>query len=162
LGWGRDGRRGARSGCPWWLSDGKHGGVQSSTGAVKQWRRKKRGGAPRWCAPFIATRGGGRRRRKLREPWAENGGSEAVGMGKAVATAVRRRSTRPGHLCSDRVTDRWVLRDFRFFQFIQNQINFKNSKWMYYLASKIPNFCMRLSWDIRNNFLNCADIQLST
>jgi hypothetical protein len=37
-----------------------------------------------------------------------NGGSEAMGLGKAAAAAVRGCSMRPGRLCSDRVTDRWV------------------------------------------------------
>jgi hypothetical protein len=32
-----------------------------------------------------------------------------------------------------------------FFQFIQNRLNFKNSKWVPYFALKIPNFCMRLA-----------------
>jgi hypothetical protein len=30
---------------------------------------------------------------------------------------------------------------------------------MSYLASKIPNICMCLTWDIMNNFLNFADIK---
>jgi hypothetical protein len=77
---------------------------------------------------------------------AENGGSEAMGAGKAAAAADRRRSTWPGRLCSDQATDRWVPRGFQFFfQFIQNWLNFKNSKWVPYLASKIPNIFMRLS-----------------
>jgi hypothetical protein len=76
---------------------------------------EKGGGAPRWSAPLIAARGGGRWRRKLREGWAENGGSEAVGAGKAATAAVRRCSARPGCLYLDRVTNRWVLRYFRYF-----------------------------------------------
>jgi hypothetical protein len=31
-----------------------------------------------------------------REPWAENGGSKAVGVGKVAATAVRRRLAQSG------------------------------------------------------------------
>jgi hypothetical protein len=98
-----------------------------------------------------------------REQWVEtvggNGGSEAVGAGKVAAAAVRRCSTWPGCLCSDYETDGWAPRSFDFFfQFIQNQLNFKNSKWVPYLVPKIPNVCMRLSWDITNMFLNCADI----
>jgi hypothetical protein len=31
-----------------------------------------------------------------------------------------------------------------------------------YLAPKIPNFCTLLSWDIMNNFLDCANIQFPT
>jgi hypothetical protein len=128
---------------------------------VKWWRRKK-GGAPRWCAPFIAARGGGRWRRKLRERWAGYGGNEAVGAGKAAAAIVRRHSARHGHLCSDRVTDRWVPHGFRFFHFIPNWLNFKMLKWVPYLAPKIPNFCMPLGWDIINNLINCAEIQFPT
>jgi hypothetical protein len=40
LGWDLGGRRGVRAGCPWWLSDGEHGGVQRGAGVVKRWRRK--------------------------------------------------------------------------------------------------------------------------
>jgi hypothetical protein len=54
-----------------------------------------------------------------REQWVEtvggNGGSEAVGAGKVVATTVRRRSTWPGCLCSDYETDGWAPRSFDFF-----------------------------------------------
>jgi hypothetical protein len=46
-----------------------------------------------------------------------------------------------------------------FLQFIQNWLNIKNSKWVLYLAPKIPNFCIRLALDIMNNFLNSSDIQ---
>jgi hypothetical protein len=91
-----------------------------------------------------------------------NGGTEAVGAGKTVAAAVQRCSALPGRLCLDRVTDQWDPCGFRFFQFIQNQLNFKNSKWVPYVDLKIPNFGMRLDWYIMNNFLNCADIQFST
>jgi hypothetical protein len=28
-------------------------------------------------------------------------------------------------------------------------------------APKIPKFCLLLDWGIMNNFLNCADIQIS-
>jgi hypothetical protein len=59
----RDGQGGAGEGCLWWLSDDEHNDVQSDTGAVN-WQRKKKKGAPRWCARFIATGGGGRWRRK--------------------------------------------------------------------------------------------------
>jgi hypothetical protein len=45
-----------------------------------------------------------------------------------------------------------------FFQFIKNWLNFKKSKWVPYLASKILNFCMPLALDIMNNFFNYADI----
>jgi hypothetical protein len=48
---------------------------------------------------------------------------------------------------------------FFIFLFIQNRLNFKNSKWVPYLAPKIPNFCVLLAWDIVNNFLGCADIK---
>jgi hypothetical protein len=155
LGWGRHGRRGAGAGCLQWLSDSEHGGVRSSTGAVEE---EEKGGAPRCCAPFIAARGGGRWRCKLWERWAENGGNEAVGMGKVAATTVRRCSARFGRLCSERVTDRWVPCGFRFFQFIQNQLNIKNSKWVPYVTPQIPNFCMLLAREIMNNFVNCANI----
>jgi hypothetical protein len=44
-----------------------------------------------------------------------NGGGEAMSVGKVAATAVRRHSARPGHLCSDRETDGWAPRGFDFF-----------------------------------------------
>jgi hypothetical protein len=63
LGWGQDGRREARAGCPWWLSDGEHGSVRSSTGAVKRWRRKKRGGGG--CSTVVCSLDSRQRRWKV-------------------------------------------------------------------------------------------------
>jgi hypothetical protein len=40
---------------------------------------------------------------------------EPVGAGKAAATAVRKRSARPGRLSSDHETDGWGPRGFDFF-----------------------------------------------
>jgi hypothetical protein len=77
---------------------------------------------------------------------------KTVGAGKAAATAIQRCSVQPGRLYSNRGTDGGCHVVFIFFQFIQNWINFKNSKWVPYLAPKIPNICMRLTWDIMNNF----------
>jgi hypothetical protein len=66
-----------------------HGGSVAA-GTAAQWGAKSGGGrkgAPRWgWAPFIAARGGGRRRWG-NSGW-ENGGGEAVGKGKAVAVVV--------------------------------------------------------------------------
>jgi hypothetical protein len=51
-----------------------------------------------------------------RERWAGNGGSKAVGVGKAATAAVGMSSVRSGpHTVSI------------FFKFIQNWLNFKNS-----------------------------------
>jgi hypothetical protein len=49
-----------------------------------------------------------------------------------------------------------------FFQFIQNHLNLKKSKWVPYITPTILNFCMWLAWDIMNNFLNFGDIQFPT
>jgi hypothetical protein len=51
---------------------------------------------------------------------------------------------------------------FRFFQFIQNWLNFKKSKFVPYIAPKIPNFCMCLAWCVINNCLNYTDAKLPT
>jgi hypothetical protein len=51
---------------------------------------------------------------------------------------------------------------FSIFPIYPKWLNFKNSKWVPYLATKIPNFCTWLAWDITNNFLNCANIQFTT
>jgi hypothetical protein len=61
--------------------------------AAKGRRRKKvlHGGVP-----FIGGRGGWKRAAWRREQWVGNGGSEAMGEGKAAAAAVRRRSARSG------------------------------------------------------------------
>jgi hypothetical protein len=68
---GRIGRREARAGCPWRLSGGGNGNTVEAKG------EGGRKGAPRWgWAPFIAGRGGGRRRR---------GSGETVGGKIAVA-----------------------------------------------------------------------------
>jgi hypothetical protein len=85
--------------------------------------------------------------------------SEVVGASKVAAVAVRRLSAWPVRLCSDCEADGWAPRAFDFFLFIQNHLIFKNSKWVSYLTPKIPNFCMWLSWDSVNNFLNFADNQ---
>jgi hypothetical protein len=85
---------------------------------VRSERKKKKGGALRWCTPLKVARGTGRGRRG-----GGNGGlerrvemaGEAMGMGTAVATAVRRHSAWPGRLCSDREADWWAPRGFNFF-----------------------------------------------
>jgi hypothetical protein len=94
--------------------------------------------------------------------WAANNGSEVVGVCKVAATAVQTCSAPPGRLCSDRETDGWAPRGFDFFQFIQNWLNFKNSKWVSYLAPKISNFCMPLAYVTVKKFLYCANIQFPT
>jgi hypothetical protein len=94
--------------------------------------------------------------------WAANNCSEAVGVCKVAAAAVQTRSAPPGRLCSDRETDRWAPHGFDFFQFIQNWLNFKNSKWVSYLAPKISNFCMPLAYVIVKIILYCANIQFPT
>jgi hypothetical protein len=124
---------------------------------VRHERKEKKGGALRRCTPLKATRSGGRGRRKL---WVGTA-AKAVGTDKVVGAAVRTRSAWPGCLYSDCGTDRWAPHGF-FLQFIQNWLNFKNLKWVPYLAQKIPNFCMQLSWDIMNNFLYYGDIQFPT
>jgi hypothetical protein len=85
-----------------WLTGGgskvasRGGSVTASTAA--QWRQKG-GGGRRYSTggvPFIGGRGGWKRAAWRREQWAGNGGSEAMGEGKAAAAAVRRRSARSG------------------------------------------------------------------
>jgi hypothetical protein len=56
LGWGRDGRRGARAGYLRCLNDSEHDGVQSGTGAVKRWRRKKGGCSTVGCSLYSRQR----------------------------------------------------------------------------------------------------------
>jgi hypothetical protein len=108
------------------------------------------------CAPLKAAPGGGRWRRGC-----GNGGRERR-VGKAVAKPWARARRWHGRLYSDRETDGWAPHGFDFSQFIKNWLNNKNSKWVPYLVLKIPNFCMPLSSDIMNNFLNCANIQFPT
>jgi hypothetical protein len=55
-------------------------------------QRRGKGGAPRWCAPLLAARGGQRWRRKQRagavaavKPWAwQSGGGHSLNVGGAV------------------------------------------------------------------------------
>jgi hypothetical protein len=104
------GQRGAGAGCLWRLSDDEHSGA----GAVKRWRRKKKG-----CCTVVCSLYSRRRQWKVAAQAAGtvggNSDSEAVGTGKAAAATVRRRLARPGRLYSDWVTDRWVPRGFQFF-----------------------------------------------
>jgi hypothetical protein len=96
-----------------------------------------------------------------REPWAGNGGSEAVGTGTVAAAAVQRRSARFGrHPGSE--ADARGPRGFVFFLNYPNRLKLENWKFVPYIAPKIRNFCMWLDWDIMNNLLNCADIQFPT
>jgi hypothetical protein len=74
-GCGRGDRRGARAGCPWWLSDGEQGGA----GVVKVTEEEKV--SPGGGGGFIAARGGGR--------GGGNGGRRGGGSG-AVGMAWRR------------------------------------------------------------------------
>jgi hypothetical protein len=126
-------------------------------------RRRRKDELLRRCAPLKAARGGGW---WWRERWAGTVGGKGNrnhGHGKLVAATLWRCSVPPRRLCSDRETDWWAPHSFDFFfQFIQNHLNFKNLKWVPYIAPKFPNFCMRLTWDIINNFLNCSDIQFQT
>jgi hypothetical protein len=86
------------------------------------------------------------------KPWVQqNGGGHGPNAVSAGGAVVRTRRLTGG------------LQRFRiFFQFIQNRLNIKKTKWVPYLAPKIPNFGMCLVWDIMNNFLNCANIQFTT
>jgi hypothetical protein len=77
-----------------------------------------------------------------------------------VVAAVGMSSAWSGHRRPD--SEDQAPRSFLFFQFIQNWLSFKNSKWVPHLAPKISNFCMQLAWDIMNNFLDCADIKFLT
>jgi hypothetical protein len=104
----------------------------------------RRGSGHHWGPRGCETKGGRRQRQRRRPPLSE-------GTRRSLGASVRTvRLTGGPHA---------VL---IFFQFIQNWLNFKNSKWVSYLATKIPNFCMRITWDIMNNFLNCANIQFLT
>jgi hypothetical protein len=105
-----------------------YGGGQSGTGAVKWWRRKKKG-APWWGAPLIDTRGGGRWRRGSGNRWAGKWWQQSRGRGqgggsrclKAVGL-VRMRSARG----SDRKTDTRGHAVSLLSPNCQNQLNFKN------------------------------------
>jgi hypothetical protein len=70
-----------RSGGPWWLDNGKHGGAVAS-----KRRRKKKGRSTGGGAPFIAGGGSWQRRRELR---AERWWQRSHGHGKAVVAAVQ-------------------------------------------------------------------------
>jgi hypothetical protein len=70
---------------------------------VRRERKKKKGGALRWGAPLKAARGSGRLRRKRWAGMAAETTGEAMGMGKAAAVAVRRRSVWLG-------TSVWTMR----------------------------------------------------
>jgi hypothetical protein len=109
--------------------------------------------------PFIA--GGGESGAAARL-WVAWWCQRSHGHGKAVVAVVGMSSARFGRRRPGSETNGWAPRGFDFFQFIQNWLNFKNSKWVPYLAPKIPNFCMWLASYIMNNFLNCADIQFPT
>jgi hypothetical protein len=61
---------------------------------------------------------------------------------------------------SVRETDTRGPRGFDFSNLFKTGSNWK-SKRMSYLNTKIPQFCMLLDWGILNNFLNCAEIQIS-
>jgi hypothetical protein len=121
--------------------------------------KKKKGGALRRGAPLKAARGSGRGRRKWWAVTTVGTAGEAVGVDKAAATTVRTRSAHPGASVRTVGLIGGPHTVLIFFQFIQSRLNFKNSKWVSYITPKISNFCMRLSWDIMNNFINCANIQ---
>jgi hypothetical protein len=78
-------------------------------------------------------RNGGRKRRA--KPWAWARRQPPLFEGAQHGLGV----------CLDRETDGWAPRGFDFFQFIQNRLNFKNSKWVPYVALKIPNFYIWLT-----------------
>jgi hypothetical protein len=132
-------------GCPWWLRDGEHDGAV----AVKRAEEEEKGGAP-----FIATRGVERRRRKLRagaaKPWARQS-SNGHGL-KAVGVVGRR--------CSDRSPTDGPRTVSPLSKIYPNRLKLVKSKWMPYFAPKIPNYCVILSWNILSNFLNCTDFKL--
>jgi hypothetical protein len=93
-------------------------------------------------APLIA--GGGESGAAMRL-WAARWRRQSRGHGKAAAAAVGMSSARFGRRRSDSVTDGWAPHGFDFFQFIQNWLKFKNSKWVPYRSPKNPNFCMLLA-----------------
>jgi hypothetical protein len=123
------------------------------TGA--RWRREMGAwkGSFHWVGPpLIDAQGGVAKAVRQWWPWArQSGGGRCP---KAVGAA--------GHRCSDKVTDRWVPRGFTIFRIIQNWLKLVQLKWMPYHTPKIPNFCMRLEWNILNNFLNCFNFTFPT
>jgi hypothetical protein len=66
------------------------------------------------------------------------------------------------HRYSDSVVDERGPCGFLFFPNYPNRPKFENWKWMHYLAPNIPSFGMLLDWDIMNNVINCANIQIPT
>jgi hypothetical protein len=71
-----------------------------------------------------------------------NGGGEAVGVGKAAATVVEKRSTRSGRRRSERLT--LGAHGVLIFPIYSKQAQLGNQERMTYLAPKIPKFCMLL------------------
>jgi hypothetical protein len=107
------GTRGHRRRVQWWQKR-----AARRAGAWQE-RKRKKGGALRWGAPLKAARGGGRWRWKRWAGTVVETVGEAVGMDKAVATAVRRRSAQPGRLYSYREADGWAPHGFDFFPIYQ-------------------------------------------
>jgi hypothetical protein len=122
--------------------------------AHEQWSNgggRKRG-APRWGAPFIATRGSGTkvaRRRSL--GWQNGGGSRSLDVVGMVWAPM---------------SGQWGWRvgptRFHIFPNYPNWLKFTKSKRLPYLATKNPNFCMGLVWNILNNILNCVNFKFQT
>jgi hypothetical protein len=154
-GHGRIGRREAGAGCPRWLNGGGNGGAVGAKG------RGGRKGAPRWGVGALYSR----QRRWTTAAWRwENGGQgnssgEVMGMSKAVATAVWRRSARSGRRRFERLT--LGAHGVLIFPIYSKLAQLRNRKRMPYLAPKILKFFILLYWWIMNKFLNCADIQIS-
>jgi hypothetical protein len=108
LGQRRRGSKRGRSGCPRQLSDGEQGGGPGwHRGGEAGGGGRRGGGALRRCAPLISARGGGRWPRGGGNGGRGNGGNgEAMGAGKAAATAVQSMVHTVGRLCPDSEADK--------------------------------------------------------
>jgi hypothetical protein len=51
---------------------------------------------------------------------------------------------------------------FGFFIGFPKLVQLVKSKHVPYFTPKIPNFFVKLDWNIRNNFINCADFRFPT
>jgi hypothetical protein len=106
-----------------------------------EWKEKK-GGALRWCASLKAARGGGRGRRGGgnggRERWAAKPWVRAMRWSPLTKSARHSLGT---SVRTVRLTGgpQAVL---IFFQFIQNWLNFKNSKWVPYYEQFFHAACL--------------------
>jgi hypothetical protein len=100
----------------------------------------------------------------------EKGGAScgrSGGGGEAMGTAKRRQpQSKHGQYgrchCSDRAADGWAPAVTDFFPIYSKLAQIQKSKWVHYLAPKIPNVCMKRASNIGNILLNCANFKFQT